>query len=419
MKDIFALVDCNNFFASCETVFNPSLSGKPVVVLSSNDGCIVSRSRRAKALGIPMGAPAFEYKDFIKKHKFYVYSANFALYGDMSDRVMKTLAQFAPDLEIYSIDEAFLSLKGIKADLTAYGAKIRQTLKKWTGIPVSVGIGPTKTLAKIANEKAKKDPELSGVLNITDHPQIDNLLSTIDVADVWGIGRQYAKFLKSHNIDNALELKNASDGWIKKNLTVAGLRTVWELRGIACIHLETAPAPKKGIISSRSFGYPVEKLHEVKEAVATYISRAAEKLRAQNSVCSYLTVFISTKHFGCQPHYFNSQGAILTPPTDDTTQLASNALRLVAKIFKPGFKYRKVGVILSGITAKNLLQLDLFGKNQAKSKNLMKTLDGINAKLGSDTVFLAAEGIFRSWQAKQARKSQRFTTQWRELPLVR
>ena len=284
MKDRIALVDCDNFYVSCERVFTPRLKDKPVVVLSNNDGCIVARSQEAKALGIPMGAPFFQYQKLIQNHEVKVYSSNYALYGDMSQRVMETLKCFSPNVEIYSIDEAFLDLTGFSnQSLTEYGTLIRNTIKKHIGIPVTIGIAPTKVLAKIATRIAKKDKTLKGVFDITTHPKIDELLKTIAVEDVWGIGRQYTKLLNSQGILTAKDLKYASPKWIQKHLTIVGLRILKELNGEPCIPLEELPPPKKGIICSRSFGKPIETLEEITEAISEYVSRAAQKLRAQNS----------------------------------------------------------------------------------------------------------------------------------------
>lgn len=422
MKTIFALVDCNNFYVSCERVFNPKLEEKPVIVLSNNDGCVVARSDEVKALGVKMGIPVFKCKDLIKKHRIHVYSSNYALYGDMSQRVMDTLAQFTPDLEIYSIDEAFLSLSGFTSlNLTQYGKHIKNTIKKWTGIPVSIGIGPTKTLAKIANHIAKKNPQFEGVFDITEHPQIDVLLDSIEVADVWGIGYQYSQFLNQNGIYTALQLKNAPDKWIKKHLTVVGLRTVDELRGISCIPLEQVAPPKKGIISSRSFGRPVETLPELKEAVATYVSRAAEKLRSQKSVASCVHVFLTTNRFKDEPQYSNYATFWLPIPTAYTPDLIHYAHQNLGKMFKPGYRYKKAGIMLTGILSQQQVQLNLItpSYHPSREKILMKTIDQINARWGSDTVKYAVAGIQRLWKMRQSKKSPRFTTHWKEIPVVR
>ena len=313
---VFALVDCNNFYVSCERVFNPKLEGKPVIVLSNNDGCAVARSEEAKEF-IPMGAPAFKYEDIIKKHNIAVYSSNYTLYSDMSERVMTILGQFTPELEIYSIDEAFLNPTGFThVDLTEYAKKIRARVKKWTGIPVSIGIGTSKTLAVIANKLAKKNQMCGSVFDITNHSRQDDFLQSVDVEYIWGVGRQYTKFLKRHGIHTAFDLKNAPDHWIKKYMTIVGLRTVWELRGISCIELEEVSEPNKQIIRYRSFGKPVESLEKLKEAISVYATRAGDKLRQQQSVTSYLSVFLETNRFKPdEPQYANSSGCYLHEPT--------------------------------------------------------------------------------------------------------
>lgn len=420
MKEIFALVDCNNFYVSCERVFEPGLEGKPVVVLSNNDGCVIARSNEAKALGIKMGIPAFKCKDLFKKHSVYVYSSNYSLYGDISQRVMDTLTRFAPRIEIYSIDEAFLLLTGFTtSNLTDYARYIKTTEKKWTGIPVSIGIGHTKTLAKVANEVAKKYPRYAGVLDVTDYPQLDELLDGVDVADVWGIGRKYTQFLNRYGIYTALQLKNAPDQWVKKNLTIMGLRTVKELRGISCVSLEEIPAPKKGIISSRSFGRAVETLPELKEAIADYVSRAAEKLRAQSSAASFIQVFLTTSRFN-GPQYSNSSSTRLPTPTAYTPELIHCAHKCLKKIFKPNYRYKKAGVMLTGIVPEDEIQLNVFGTPSSRDrwKTLMKTVDRINTRWGSNTIQFAAPGIKRSWRMRQLRRSPRYTTQWSEIPVV-
>lgn len=298
MQKIFALVDCNNFYVSCERVFNPKLRGKPVIVLSNNDGCAVARSEEAKSIGVPMGAPVFMYQDLFRRHKVEMLSSNYTLYGDMSHRVMSTLSRFTPSMENYSIDEAFLDLSGFDhTNLTEYAKEIQATVKRWTGIPVSIGIAPSKTLAKIANKLAKKNPMCKGVLDITNHPRLDDFLQSINLEDVWGVGRQYTKLLMRNRILTALDLKNASDFWVKKHMTIVGLRMVLELRGISCIELDELNEPKQEIIRSRSFGKSVTDLQELKEAVAFHTTRAAEKLREQHSIASYISAFIETNRF--------------------------------------------------------------------------------------------------------------------------
>jgi DNA polymerase V len=421
MKDLFALVDCNNFYVSCERVFNPIIEGKPVVVLSNNDGNVVARSNEAKALGVQFGAPAFECENLIKKG-VYAFSSNYALYGDMSQRVMNTLSGFAPEMEIYSIDEAFLSFSRLPSvkDLTGYAFQIRRTVKRWTGIPTSIGIGPTKTLAKLANKLAKRNPEHRGVFNIIEHPETDKLLDGVRVEDVWGIGVQYTKLLNLNGIFTALQLKNAPDRWVKKHMTITGLRTVWELRGHSCIPLEEVPPPKKGIISSRSFGRPVESLAELKEALASYVSRAAGKLRAQRSVALFITVFLGTNPFKDEPQYHNSITSRLPVPTSHTVELIRHAHRGLEELYRSGFHYKRTGVFLTEIMPEDHAQLNLFSSpSSGKQDILMKTIDRINMRWGNNTVIYAAEGIQKGWRMRQLRLSPRFTTQWEEIPVVK
>lgn len=427
LKPIFALVDCNNFYASCERVFAPHLEGKPVVVLSNNDGCIIARSNEAKALGIKMGQPLFECQALIKKHDMAVLSSNYTLYGNFSSRVMSTLAEFTPDLEVYSIDEAFLSFTGIvaAADRLSYARDIRQTVKQYTGIPVSVGVATSKTLSKIANERAKKDKTLEGVFDITAYSQteMDALLATVPLEDVWGIGNRKAAFLREHGYATALDLKQAPDHWIKKHLTITGLRTVFELRGISCLPLELAPPPKKAIASAKTFGRPIESQAELKEAVATYLSRAAEKLRAQRSSCGLLQVFVQTNHFReDEPKYANSATFKLPTPTAYTPELVWYADYLLSKIYRPGYRYIKAGVMLTDFVPDSQLQLKLFSGNssaqladQERKQRLMAAVDQLNKKLGRESIRLGASGLARQWKSHQANVSPRYTTRWHEL----
>jgi len=418
---MFALVDCNNFYVSCERVFCPALVGKPVVVLSNNDGCVIARSSEAKALGIAMGAPFFKSRDLFEKHNVRFFSSNYALYGDMSGRVMTTLEQFTPDLEIYSIDEAFLCLDGF-SDLTSYAQRIRLTVRQHTGIPVSIGIAPTKTLAKLANKIAKKDASLQGVLDLADAHNIDSLLAGVAVEDVWGVGARYAAMLGRHGITNACQLKNAGDGFIHKTMTIAGLRTVRELRGEPCIELEQSPAPKKAIGSSRSFGRPVDDMAELLESVSEYVSRAAEKLRRQHCAASLVQVYLTTNRFKDEPQYANYLSCTLPSPTAYTPELISCAQACIRAIYRKGYRYKKTGILLSGITPANGLQLNIFAggrRTRGDEKALMHALDSLNRRYGSNTVQFASSGIDKRWKMLQSYKSPFYTTRWDELPAVK
>lgn len=415
--NIFALVDCNNFYVSCERVFNPGLNGKPVIVLSNNDGCAVALSEEAKPY-VTMGAPIFECMDIVKKHKIHLYSSNYTLYADMSHRVHEVLSQFSPHIENYSIDESFLSLDGFeKTEHTAYGREIRARVLRWTGIPVSVGIGPTKTLAKIANKLAKKNKMCQGVLDITNHPRIDDFLASVEVRDVWGVGWQYTKFLRRHGIKTALDLKKAHDGFIRKHMTVQGLRTVWELRGISCIDLEEAIPDKKQIVSSRSFGKDIEDYKDVSEAIATYATRAAEKLREQKSICGYISVWVETNRFKPEnPQYSNIISCRLPEPTAYTPILIKYALRLLSRIYREGYVYKKAGVALLNIVPASDVQQNLFVRfDDSKHRRLMEAMDRINGQWGRETVRSGASGYERPWGMKRAKISNRYTTRWDEL----
>jgi DNA polymerase V len=422
--NIFFIVDCDSFYASCEKIFNPKTWGKPVIVLSNNDGCVISRSQEAKDIGIEMGVPVFKCEDLIKKYDVQVFSANFTLYGDISRRVMNTLSLFSPDIEVYSIDEAFLMFPYEKdKDYTSLGREIRKTILKWIGIPVSIGIGPTKVLAKIALKIAKKDKK-EKVFNFLDIKDPDEILKDFPVEDIWGIGKRYAEFLKSKGIDNAYKLKNLPDSFIRKFLTIVGLRLVWELRGISCIPFEDLPPPKKSIITSRSFGKDIENIEDLEIAISNFITISSEKLRKQKALANYIQVFLLSNPFKDTPQYFNEITIPLERPTASTMELISYALLGLRKIYKEGIKYKKAGVILMGITQEKEIQLNFFYTPYPKSKDeeLMKALDEINKKYGRNTIFPAINGIpseDQKWRMRQKRKSRRFTTSWSELPIVK
>ena len=416
MTKLFALVDCNNFYASCERVFNPALRNKPIVVLSNNDGCVIARSNEAKAIGIGMGEPHFKCQNLLIQHKVQVYSANFVLYGDISARVMNTLARFAPELEIYSIDEAFLSLDGLSQDPYTYVNDMRERVKRDTGMPVSIGVAPTKTLAKIANRIAKKH-STEGVFCLIEQGDIDHWLGKIEVRDIWGIGGEKAEFLKRYGIENALQLKNCTDNWIKKYLTIVTLKTVWELRGISCFSLDEVLPDKKAIGTSRTFGYEVSTLDELSEAIAAYIAQASEKLRRQGSVCGYVQVFVETDRFKEGKFYSNSVGIDITPPTAYTPDLIKAAKELIKRIYRQGFRYKKAGVLLTNLKSESRSQGFLFDETykDTRKNRLMNVVDSLNRSNNSGKVFMAAEGIKQPWFMKQSHKSMRYTTRWDEL----
>ncbi len=423
IDNIFALVDCNSFYVSCERVFNPSLRNKPVVVLSNNDGCAVSISREAKKLGIKVGTPIFQVKNLIKKHNVKILSSNYTLYAEMSSRVMSTLSKFSPNVEVYSIDESFLLLNGInEEELDNHARKIRQTVYKYTGIPVSIGIANTKTLAKIANRIAKKYKELNGVLNIYKSDNIDKYLKFINVEDVWGIGRKYSKKLKYYGIDTAYELKNLSSDWAYKKLGgITGKRIIFELRGISCINLDEINQPNKEILSSRSFGKPVKTLKELEEAISMYATIAAEKLRKQSSIAKRVSVFISTNKFkDNEPQYGNFATTILPIPSSYTPEIIKYALILIRRIYKDGYSYKKAGILLSELIPEKNHQLSLFDNpNKSINYKFMKAVDRINEKYGTNSIFPASIGINKNWHMRRNLISFRYTTRWSEILKVK
>lgn len=418
---MFALVDCNNFYASCERVFNPALNGKPVVVLSNNDGCIIARSNEAKTLGIKMGAPAFQMAKFLQKNDVAVYSSNYALYGDLSHRVMSTLEQFTPELEIYSIDEAFLNLTGLSVDFTEYARKIQRTVIKNVGIPVSVGIGPTKVLTKTANHYAKKSPENQGIYVLDSPAKIDEALKLFEIDEVWGIGRQYAKLLRSLNVKTAWDFTQLQDGWVKKRMTVVGLRVKKELEGISCLEIELIPPAKKVICTSRSFGESQTEPEPLREAVATYATRCAAKLRKQHSCAGMLMVFIHTNGFvENEPQYEKNFVCKLPVATNSTMELIRYALFALQAIYKKGYRYKKAGVLAFDIVPEDQVQGALFDNvDRPKHTAIMKTLDGINSKYGRDTLKLAIQGSGKKWKLRQEKLSPSYTTDWKNIITIR
>ncbi|WP_243363859.1 Y-family DNA polymerase [Fundidesulfovibrio terrae] len=416
---VYALVDCNNFYCSCERVFAPHLAGRPVVVLTNNDGCIIARSPEAKALGFKMAEPEFQARARLKRHNVAVFSSNYALYGDLSARVMSTLSEFTPRMEVYSIDEAFLDIAGMPEEAGRYAARIRETVRKRTGIPVSIGIGPTKTLAKAANKLAKKRPELGGVLDMSSLEGREKLLSGLDVEDVWGIGHRHSKRLKAMGVMTAQDFTRLSREWVLKKMTVVGLHTWLELRGIPCISMEMAPKPKQTIVSSRSFGKPVTTLEEMGEAMTRHASRAAEKLRGEKGLAGAVLVFIQTNNFiEGEPQYWASQSRGLNPPTSHTPEIVCRGREILERIFRMGFRYKKVGVMLSGIESEASAQFSLLPSPGERGKQLMDALDRVNAKWGRETLFVAATGTKRVWSMRQNFRSPRYTTVWGDLPYV-
>ena len=419
-----ALIDVNNFYVSCERVFNPKLIGKPVVVLSNNDGCAVARSNEVKVLGVGMGAPWFKFKDLAKQHGIIALSSNYALYADMSNRVMSILSQFSPDQEIYSIDESFLDLSQFtRCDLNAYGQQMRNRILQWTGLPVCVGIGSTKTLAKLANHCAKKQNQFNGVCNLNQlsSNDVNQLLSNIAVGEVWGIGRKLAPKLNALGINSVLDLKHADGERLRQLFSVVMQKTIQELNGKVCIELEDVAPAKKQIVSSRSFGVPVYDLASLSESISLYMTRAAEKLRKQHSYAGALYVFIRTSPFKPnEPFYSNGLTVALPSPTDDTRTLVSVTLWALNQLYRAGYNYQKAGVMLSELVPAEGCQTDLFANRalSIKSSKLMTVMDNINKKMGKESIKVASEGFKRPWKMKQENKSPSYTTSWDKFLVV-
>ena len=420
-KSKIALVDCNSFYVSCERLFNPSIIKKPVIVLSSNDGCVISRSTEAKALGIKMGEPYFKVEKIIKKNDVKVFSSNYSLYGDISRRVMKTLKQFSPQMEIYSIDEAFLNLSSIRDEnLFEHGNKIRKTVLKWTGIPTSIGIATTKTLSKAANHIAKK--EQSGIVNLINTKQIDQILKEIEINEVWGVGRQLTKFYIKNGIHTAYQLKNMHNNWIKKNTNVLGSRTAMELKGIPCVSLEEHQEKRKNCCVSRSFGRKVTKLEELSESVTTHCLNAAEKIRSDNQTTKRITVFIRTSPFQKDKNYYaNSKDIDLPVRTNDSIELVKQALIALQYIYRKGYKYQKAGIIFSGLNEVDIYKKNLFSSinNEEKRKKLMKAIDYTNIKYGRHALSIAQAGLRKKLNIKRQHSSKIDTACFDFLPTIK
>ena len=417
---MFALIDCNNFYASCERVFNPSLNGKPVLILSNNDGCVIARSNEAKALGIPMGAPAFKFKDEIEKGKVHVYSSNFALYGDMSNRVMTILGTFCPKMEIYSIDEAFLDFSGFDLyDLEALGRDIRKRVLQWTGIPVSVGFAHTKALAKVANRIAKKFTDRTGgVYTIDTEEQRIKALKWLKIEDVWGIGRQHARRLKEMNVLNAYQFTQLTDRWVRDMMTVVGLRLKLDLQGEPTLQLEDV-RDKKSIATTRSFDQNYKDLTLIKERVASFAVSCAEKLRRQHCCCQSVMVFLHTNGFReDQPQYSKNIVIKLPFATNSSIEIVKFAVMGLEQIFLEAYGYKKAGVIVSDFSPEDNQQLTLFDSRNVKHIELMKAVDNINRSMGQQKVRLAAQEPGRVWKMKQERLSPRYTTNLNEIITV-
>ena len=416
-KKKVALIDCNSFYVSCERLFNPKIQNVPVVVLSNNDGCVISRSTEAKKLGIRMGEPYFKVKDLVKKNNVQIFSSNYALYGDLSRRVMKVLKGFTDKIEIYSIDEAFLDLSHIKDEqVEKYGKQIRERVLKWTGIPTSVGISNTKTLSKVANHIAKKNK--AGVIFLKEN--IDNILKNFDIADVWGVGKQLSKLYIKNGIKNAYELKNISNTWVKKSTNVLGAKTVMELRGISCIDLETEETRRKSCCVSRSFGKKVESLDKLKESITTHCLNAAEKIRTDKQTTRAVTIFIRTSPFDKNRKYYSNSITIELPvATNNSIELVKTAISGLKKIYKYGYFYQKAGVILSKLRDASEKELNLLAPIlENKSQPLMRAIDFTNAKYGRNAISIAQAGISNDWKMRREHSSRIDTASFDFLPKI-
>ena len=416
---MIALVDVNNFYVSCERLFNPKLLNKPIVVLSNNDGCIISRSNEAKLLDIKMGAPLFKVKNLIQSSNIIVLSSNYPLYADISNRTMALLASFSPQQEVYSIDESFLDLSS-NQKLNVTGQKIKKKLWQYLGMPVCVGIAPTKTLAKLANYCAKKQPEWSGVCDLSELPiiRIDNIMSKINVSEVWGVGNKTADKLKSIGIHSVLDLKKSNAIYIKNLFSINLEKIIYELNKTICFPIDLKIPPKKQIISSRSFGRPIESYNLLVEAVTTFTSRAAYKSRQQSTLAEYVSVFISSSPFQKKYCYQNNITLKLPYPTNDTNLILSIALEGAQSIYKANIKYVKCGIILSGLVDKHSSQDYLWPIENVERSRLTQVIDAINFKFDKQSIRLATQPINPIWKMKQSRKSQSFTTSWKELLVV-
>ena len=419
----FALIDCNNFYASCERLFRPDLKHKPVIVASNNDGCAVARSAEAKALGIKMGAPIFKIQDLIRQHDVQVFSSNYALYADISNRVMTTIEGMVPKLEVYSIDEAFADLTGVASavSLTDFGLELREKIERWVGIRTCVGMAPTKTLAKLANYGAKKYPKTGGVVDLTSKERQRKLMAITPVDEVWGVGRKISKRLNFMGIETALQLADADLKTIRKNFSVVLERTARELRGESCLSLEEVSPTKQQIVVSRSFGNPVETLDSVESAVASFIVRAAEKLRYEGQSAKQVTVFMRTNPFNkSHAQYSNSVTSELPVPTQDTRELLALTQAMCARIYRPGYRYTKAGVMLSDFYQPGVFQTSLFDVHEPKpkSKALMNVLDTLNRQK-TGTLYFASQKSKIDWHMKRERLSPAYTTRWADIPKVR
>ncbi|EMF8770307.1 Y-family DNA polymerase [Klebsiella pneumoniae] len=421
---MFALVDVNSFYASCETIFRPDLQGRPVVVLSNNDGCIIARSAEAKKLGIKMGDPYFKCKDYFRQQGVVCFSSNYELYADMSNRVMTTLEEMCPRVEIYSIDEAFCDLTGVRncRVLEEFGRELKDTVYRNTRLPVGVGIAQTKTLAKLANHAAKTWKATGGVVDLSNVERQHKLMALLPVDEVWGVGRRISKKLEAMGIKTVLQLADTDIRFIRKHFNVVLERTVRELRGEPCLGLEEFAPVKQEIVCSRSFGQRISTYEEMRQAICLYASRAAEKLRGEHQYCRFISAFVKTSPFALnEPYYGNSTSVKLLTPTQDSRDIITAATKCLDAIWRDGYRYQKAGVMLGDFYSQGVAQLNLFDDNAPRqnSEKLMEVLDHLNAKDGRGTLYFAGQGIQTAWQMKREMLSPRYTTRFSDLPVVR
>ncbi len=416
---VYGLVDCNNFYVSCERVFNPKLEGRPTIVLSSNDGCAIARSSEAKALGVKMAQPLYQFADLVKQHDIQVLSANFHLYSDMSNRVVQVLADTAPSVQQYSIDECFLDLTGITEDFIDFGRMLQTKVLQWTGIPVGVGIAETKTLAKVANHIAKESAKSGGVVNLVESPWKTKALAITQARDVWGIGKQFTKKLNRNGVMTALDFMNQPDGWIKKEMGVGGLKTVRELRGEDCIGFESIPKPKQTTLVSRSFGHEVTDLDSLTNAITVFATTAAEDIRKASLVSSTVAVFIETNRFSSESQYAPTRSVDLSPATNNTKHIIRAAVQGLKEIHRDGLKYKKAGVMLLDLVDADHAPVSLFDQLDPKDDQLIKAFDQINRQQGPGSINFGNAGLPSSWQSNSAYRSSRYTTEWGGIPVVK
>ncbi len=417
---MIALCDCNNFFVSCERVFNPSLEGRPVVILSNNDGCIIARSNEAKAIGIKMGQPLYQVKSLLTKYHVTIFSSNYRLYSDMSERVFDTIKEYVPSQEIYSIDEAFLDMSGIELHtLKPFGEKLAKIVKKNVGIPVSIGIGPTKTLAKVASKLCKKYPKLNGCCVMNRPEDIEKVLSTYPIEDIWGIGRRYQKLLAQYGVKTAQDFRELSPEWVRKYMTIIGLRTWQELHGEPCIEYDLQPKDKQSIMVSRSFAKEQSTFDELRESITTFISHAARKLRKQNSLAQAMQIFIATNHHReDKPQY--SQGRLIhfDEATDSTLLMVNQGLAALEEIYLSGYDFKRAGILLTEISTKTHRQLNIFtGHNVAKHDSIMTVMDGITERFGKSSITIGHQSI-NCIQSDRNHVSPEYTTKWNDIMIV-